>query len=197
MLVLTRQRDETIMIGDDIKITVVDIRGDKVRLGISAPNNVIVHRQEVYDAVKRETGAAPSPAPHAAASPPSANNPPAAKSPATGSASRPSLGKSNPPSNARPPQGSGSGSATSAASGPLDSVDRLAGLQDGADTSGSGRLADLGTDGSASHGAIASPGALGSSASSAAAGPRLSPAVHGSNGTGHHHTNGHQPHGKR
>ncbi|MBI1373028.1 MAG: carbon storage regulator CsrA [Phycisphaera sp.] len=54
MLVLSRQRDETIMIGDDIEITVVDIRGDKVRLGINAPNTVPVHRKEVYDAIKRE-----------------------------------------------------------------------------------------------------------------------------------------------
>lgn len=54
MLVLSRQRDETIMIGDDIEITVVDIRGDKVRLGINAPKDVSVHRKEVYEAIKRE-----------------------------------------------------------------------------------------------------------------------------------------------
>ena len=54
MLVLSRQRDETIMIGDDIEITVVDIRGDKVRLGIAAPTSVPVHRKEVYEAIKRE-----------------------------------------------------------------------------------------------------------------------------------------------
>ena len=54
MLVLSRQRDETIMIGDDIEITVVDIRGDKVRLGINAPRSVQVHRKEVYEAIKRE-----------------------------------------------------------------------------------------------------------------------------------------------
>ncbi len=54
MLVLSRQRDETIMIGDDVEITVVDIRGDKVRLGISAPRSIQVHRKEVYDAIKRE-----------------------------------------------------------------------------------------------------------------------------------------------
>lgn len=54
MLVLARQRDETIMIGDDIEVTVVDIRGDKVRLGISAPRTVSVHRKEVYDAIRRE-----------------------------------------------------------------------------------------------------------------------------------------------
>jgi carbon storage regulator len=54
MLVLSRQRDETIMIGDDIEVTVVDIRGDKVRLGINAPKEVAVHRKEVYEAIRRE-----------------------------------------------------------------------------------------------------------------------------------------------
>ena len=54
MLVLSRHRDECIMIGDDVMITVVDIRGDKVRLGIDAPKNIPVHRQEVYEAIKRE-----------------------------------------------------------------------------------------------------------------------------------------------
>lgn len=54
MLVLSRQRDETIMIGDEIEITVVDIRGDKVRLGITAPTRIAVHRKEVYDAIKSE-----------------------------------------------------------------------------------------------------------------------------------------------
>jgi len=54
MLVLSRQRDETIMIGDDIELTVVDIRGDKVRIGIKAPADVPVHRKEVYDAIRRE-----------------------------------------------------------------------------------------------------------------------------------------------
>ena len=54
MLVLSRHRDESIVIGDDVVITVVDIRGDKVRLGIQAPTEVPVHRQEVYDAIQRE-----------------------------------------------------------------------------------------------------------------------------------------------
>jgi len=58
MLVLSRQRDETIMIGDNIEITVVDIRGEKVRLGINAPAHVPVHRKEVYEAIKRENQAA-------------------------------------------------------------------------------------------------------------------------------------------
>ena len=54
MLVLSRQKDETIMIGDDIEITIVDVRGDKVRLGITAPREISVHRREVYDAIQRE-----------------------------------------------------------------------------------------------------------------------------------------------
>ncbi len=54
MLVLSRQRDETIMIGDEIEITVVDIRGDKVRLGITAPTRIAVHRKEVYEAIRVE-----------------------------------------------------------------------------------------------------------------------------------------------
>jgi carbon storage regulator len=54
MLVLSRQKEETIMIGDNIEITIVDIRGDKVRLGITAPQNIPVHRKEVYDAIKQE-----------------------------------------------------------------------------------------------------------------------------------------------
>ena len=54
MLVLSRQRDETIMIGDHIEVTVVDVRGDKVRIGINAPTSVAVHRKEVYDAIKKE-----------------------------------------------------------------------------------------------------------------------------------------------
>lgn len=54
MLVLSRQREETIMIGDEIEITVVDIRGDKVRLGITAPTRIAVHRKEVYEAIRHE-----------------------------------------------------------------------------------------------------------------------------------------------
>jgi carbon storage regulator len=54
MLVLSRHRDESIMIGDDVVVTIVDIRGDKVRLGINAPQDIPVHRQEVYEAIKRE-----------------------------------------------------------------------------------------------------------------------------------------------
>lgn len=54
MLVLSRRREESIMIGDEIVITIVDIRGDKVRLGIDAPQDVPVHRQEIYDSIKAE-----------------------------------------------------------------------------------------------------------------------------------------------
>jgi carbon storage regulator len=54
MLVLSRQRDESIIIGDNIVVTIVDVRGDKVRLGIDAPREVSVHRREVYEAIQRE-----------------------------------------------------------------------------------------------------------------------------------------------
>ncbi|MHC4646116.1 MAG: carbon storage regulator CsrA [Planctomycetota bacterium] len=54
MLVLSRQKDESIMIGDEVEITIVDVRGDKVRLGITAPKSIAVHRREVYDAIQRE-----------------------------------------------------------------------------------------------------------------------------------------------
>lgn len=58
MLVLSRQKDESIMIGDNVEITIVDVRGDKVRLGITAPKEVAVHRREVFDAIKAEKIAA-------------------------------------------------------------------------------------------------------------------------------------------
>ncbi len=54
MLVLSRQKDESIIIGDDVEITIVDVRGDKVRLGITAPKEIPVHRREVYEAIQRE-----------------------------------------------------------------------------------------------------------------------------------------------
>uniref|UniRef100_A0A6M3JIH9 Putative carbon storage regulator n=1 Tax=viral metagenome TaxID=1070528 RepID=A0A6M3JIH9_9ZZZZ len=54
MLVLSRFPGDSIRIGDDIVITVIEVRGDKVRLGIEAPQNIAVHRQEVYEAVQRE-----------------------------------------------------------------------------------------------------------------------------------------------
>lgn len=57
MLVLSRQRDESIVIGGNIVITVVEIRGDKVRLGIQAPKEFSVHREEVYTAIQRQMNA--------------------------------------------------------------------------------------------------------------------------------------------
>lgn len=54
MLVLSRKLNESIIIDDQIKITIVEIRGDKIRLGIEAPKNVSVHRREVYDAIQRQ-----------------------------------------------------------------------------------------------------------------------------------------------
>ena len=56
MLVLSRRRFEVIMIGDDIEIEVVSIKENKVKLGITAPRHVSVHRKEVYEAIKRESG---------------------------------------------------------------------------------------------------------------------------------------------
>lgn len=58
MLVLSRQRDQSVMIGDDMEVRVVDVRGDKVRLGFVAPRDVNVHRKEVYDAIRNENRAA-------------------------------------------------------------------------------------------------------------------------------------------
>jgi carbon storage regulator len=53
MLVLSRKKNESIVINDDITIVVVEIRGDKVRLGVEAPKEVPVHRNEVYEAIRR------------------------------------------------------------------------------------------------------------------------------------------------
>ncbi|MEE2705443.1 MAG: carbon storage regulator CsrA [Planctomycetota bacterium] len=65
MLVLSRKKNESIVIDDTITIVVVEIRGDKVRLGVEAPREVPVHRREVYEAIKRgDTAGAPAdPAP--------------------------------------------------------------------------------------------------------------------------------------
>lgn len=60
MLVLSRKKDESIVINNDIKIVVVEIRGDKVRLGVEAPKEVPVHRQEVFDAIARGESVAES-----------------------------------------------------------------------------------------------------------------------------------------
>ena len=71
MLVLSRKKNESIVINNDITVTVVEIRGDKVRLGIVAPKEVPVHRQEVFDAIHGKAAAAsePPPAPPVAAKP--------------------------------------------------------------------------------------------------------------------------------
>jgi carbon storage regulator len=63
MLVLSRKKNESIVINNDITIVVVEIRGDKVRLGVEAPKEVPVHRREVYDAIKRNEAAAGNEAP--------------------------------------------------------------------------------------------------------------------------------------
>jgi len=60
MLVLSRKKNESIVINNDIRIVVVEIRGDKVRLGVEAPREVPVHRHEVYEAIQRSNEAADS-----------------------------------------------------------------------------------------------------------------------------------------
>ena len=54
MFTLSRKSGESIMIGEDIELTIADIRGNKVRLGITAPKSIPVHRKEVYEAIHRE-----------------------------------------------------------------------------------------------------------------------------------------------
>jgi carbon storage regulator len=61
MLVLSRKKNESIVINNDITIVVVEIRGDKVRLGVEAPKEVPVHRREVYDAIRRNDAATAQP----------------------------------------------------------------------------------------------------------------------------------------
>lgn len=61
MLVLSRKKNESIVINADITVTVVEIRGDKVRLGIVAPKEVPIHRQEVFEAIHSKPGAEPAP----------------------------------------------------------------------------------------------------------------------------------------
>lgn len=54
MIVITRQKDESIMIGDKVEISIIDVRGDKVRLGISCPRSISIHRKEIWEAMQRE-----------------------------------------------------------------------------------------------------------------------------------------------
>lgn len=54
MLILTRRVGESVMIGDDVTITVLGVKGNQVRVGINAPKNVAVHREEIYERIKRE-----------------------------------------------------------------------------------------------------------------------------------------------
>jgi carbon storage regulator len=55
MLILTRRIGETVMIGQDITVTIVGVKGGQIRIGIGAPKNVVVHRQEVFERIKNET----------------------------------------------------------------------------------------------------------------------------------------------
>lgn len=59
MLVLSRYRDESIMVGEDVEVTIVEVRGNKVRLGITAPRFIPIHRREVYEAIQREKAEKP------------------------------------------------------------------------------------------------------------------------------------------
>lgn len=61
MLILTRRVGETLMIGDDITVTVLGVKGNQVRVGVSAPKNVSVHREEIYDRIQRENEAGTGP----------------------------------------------------------------------------------------------------------------------------------------
>jgi carbon storage regulator len=61
MLILTRKRDQSIMIGNDIEIKVVEVRGEQVKLGVTAPRQVAVHRKEVYEAIQEENRQAAKP----------------------------------------------------------------------------------------------------------------------------------------
>lgn len=72
-MVLSRKKNESIVINDDITIVVVEIRGDKVRLGVEAPKEIPVHRREVYDAIRRGTTVKPRKDTNASAPTPTSN----------------------------------------------------------------------------------------------------------------------------
>ncbi|NKN32287.1 carbon storage regulator CsrA [Marichromatium bheemlicum] len=54
MLILTRRVGETLMVGDDVTVTVLGVKGNQVRIGVNAPRDVAVHREEIYERIKRE-----------------------------------------------------------------------------------------------------------------------------------------------
>lgn len=56
MLILTRRVGETLMIGDEVTVTVLGVKGNQVRIGVNAPRDVSVHREEIYDRIKKEGG---------------------------------------------------------------------------------------------------------------------------------------------
>lgn len=62
MLILTRRVGETVVIGDEVQVTVLGVKGNQVRLGVTAPRDVSVHRQEIYDRIQKEQGATGGPA---------------------------------------------------------------------------------------------------------------------------------------
>jgi carbon storage regulator len=64
MLILTRRVGETVMIGNEVTVTVLGVKGNQVRIGVNAPKDVAVHREEIYERIKREEdGEAPTPGP--------------------------------------------------------------------------------------------------------------------------------------